>query len=310
RGEDPAFRATLEAAATMAEHRVPVLLSGETGTGKGLVARLIHGVSGRDPERFFSVNCGALPERLIESILFGHRKGAFTGASENMPGKFVQADGGTLFLDEVGEMPVELQPRLLKVLEDGVVEPLGSTKGVAVDVRVVAATNRDLKAEVMEGNFREDLYYRLSFGIIQLPPLRERRSDIHHIASYFLSKFNRSLKDPKRLSGCAVKRLEQHHWKGNIRDLENVIGRSVLLSKKELLEADDMMIDEVESFGSERFELPVPHEDFSLEEFLMDARKKLILQALEMSGGKQAGASRLLGITPQAVHKFLKSIEN
>ncbi len=307
RGEHPALRIALQTSAALAGHRVPVLIEGETGTGKSLIAKLVHALSGRADGSLVSVNCGALPEKLVESTLFGHRKGAFTGANADHAGKFEAADGGTLFLDEVGELPLELQPKLLKVLEDGVVEPVGATKGFTVDVRVIAATNRDLKAMVAERAFREDLYYRLSFGLIRLPPLRERRSDIGHLALNALSRINRSLRLPKRLSPAAIERLEKQEWRGNVRDLENVIGRSALLVRGDVLDADDLLIDEPVRADDPFDALPVPNESFSLESFLSSARKQLILRALEIAGGSQSGAARLLGISPQAVHKFLNA---
>jgi DNA-binding NtrC family response regulator len=306
RGEHPSVRVALQTAAALAGHNVPVLVEGETGTGKSLIARLIHELSARPAGPYVQVNCAALPEKLVESTLFGHRKGAFTGATEDRAGKFQAADGGTLFLDEVGEMPLALQPKLLKVLEDGLVEPVGAAKGAAVDVRIVAATNRDLKAMVAQRTFREDLYYRLSFGLIRLPPLRERRSDIRHLALHALARVNQSLRQPKRLSPEAVVRLEQQAWRGNVRDLENVIGRSVLLARAEVLDADDLLIDEPVQAGDALSSLPTPSEAFSLESFLASARKQLILRALDIAGGSQSGAARLLGISPQAVHKFLK----
>ncbi|HEY8241069.1 MAG TPA: sigma 54-interacting transcriptional regulator [Kiritimatiellia bacterium] len=305
RGEHPAVRAALDTAAALATHPVPVLIEGETGTGKSLVARLVHELSGRAGGPFVQVNCGALPEKLVESTLFGHRKGAFTGATDDHAGKFAAADGGTLFLDEVGELPLELQPKLLKVLEDGMVEPVGAAKGYAVDVRVIAATNRDLKAMVAGRTFREDLYYRLSFGIIRLPPLRERRTDIRPLALHALARVNRTLRTPKQLSPEAIERLEQQEWRGNVRDLENVIGRSALLARADVLDAADLVIEDPVRADDPLSMLPTPNESFSLEGFLDSARKQLILRALDIAGGSQAGAARLLGVTPQAVHKFL-----
>jgi len=309
RGNHPRFRQVLDMSAAMAEHNVPVLIQGETGTGKGLLAQLIHELSRRRGGPFVSVNCGALPERLVESTLFGHRKGAFTGAVSAQRGKFELADTGTIFLDEIGELPLELQPKLLKVLEDGMVEPIGAPQGKPIDVRVIAATNRDLQAAVQEKRFREDLYYRLSYGIITIPPLRERRSDIHHIALHILDRLNASLSSPRRLSAKALQRLEVQPWRGNVRDLENVIGRSVLLSPHAELQADDLLIESPPSEPDGLTALPIPHENFSLDVFLSSARKQLILRALEMANGKQSEAARLLGISPQAVNRFLREQE-
>ena len=306
-GEDPAFRRVLETAATVAPHKVPVLIGGETGTGKGALARLIHLMSGRPAEGWVALNCAALPEALAESILFGHKKGAFTGAASDQAGKFEIAHRGTLFLDEIGELPLALQAKLLKVLEDGVVEPLGARGGRPVDVRVIAATNRDLPAAVANKTFREDLFYRLSFAQLRLPPLRERRGDIHHLALHLVARLNASLSSPRRLLPSALQRLEQHDWPGNIRDLENVVGRSLLLAGQDALEAADLLFDAPASALPDPLDqLPTPREGFSLEAYLDDARRQLILRALELSGGRQSAAARLLGVSPQAVHKFLK----
>jgi len=305
-GEDPKMVQALKMAAVLAEHDAPILVQGETGTGKELIARLIHRLSGRDQERFIAINCGSLPANLVESILFGHVKGAFTGATADQVGKFEQADGGTLFLDEVGELPVEVQPKFLRVLEDGMVEPVGAKRGKRTNVRVVAATNVDLQQAVEKKRFREDLYYRLSFATVRLPPLRERRADIPRIALHILDTLNKSLRRPKRLSPEALTRLQAQAWKGNVRDLENVLGRSMLMAQEEILKADDLLIDEPKRKKDPLASLPDPHEGFSLEEYLKSARKQLMLRALELSNGSQSGAARMLAISPQAVHKFLK----
>lgn len=305
-GEDPKMVHALKMAAVVAEHGAPVLVQGETGTGKELIARLVHRLSGRDRERFVAINCGALPANLVESILFGHVKGAFTGANADQVGKFEQADGGTLFLDEVGELPTEVQPKFLRVLEDGIVEPVGAKRGKRTNVRVIAATNVDLQQAVEKKEFREDLYYRLSFATIRLPPLRERRGDIPKIALHVLDGLNKSMRRPKRISPEALTRIQAQTWKGNVRDLENVLGRSMLMAQDEILKADDLLIDEPKRKKDPLASLPDPHEGFKLDDYLKSARKQLMIRALEMSNGGQSGAARLLGISPQAVHKFLR----
>lgn len=307
RGEDPAFRQALETAAQLAPHPVPVLIQGETGTGKGLLAALIHELSGRGRAPFVAVNCAALPETLVESILFGHRRGAFTGAAADQPGKFALADGGTLFLDEVGELPLPVQAKLLRVLEDGVVEPLGASKGQAVDVRIVAATHRDLRAAVADRTFREDLFYRLCFAQLMLPPLRARAGDIKLLALYQLTQLNRALPVPRRLDAKAVKRLEEHTWPGNVRELANVIGRSCLLSAQAVLSATDIRIDPLPAKPASPGALPEIGAGFSLEEYITGLRRELVARALEQAGGNKSKAARLLGITPQAVHKYTRS---
>ena len=305
-GDHPNMRQALEVGAMLAPSNAPILIFGETGTGKELFARLIHRLSGRPKDKFIALNCAAIPEDLVESILFGHKKGAFTGASSDQTGKFDSADGGTLFLDELGDLPLPVQAKLLRVLQDGLVEPIGAQKPHKVDVRVIAATNRDLRKRIRQGKFREDLYYRLNVGEVKIPPLRERRSDIPKLALYILDKINGSLRKPKRLSQGALARLQGHTWPGNVRDLENVIERSARLSMQDVLEADDLLITEPVTYADPLDALPEPFPGFSLEEFIGSARKQLILRALETAQGNQSEAARLLGISPQAVHKFLQ----
>jgi transcriptional regulator with PAS, ATPase and Fis domain len=305
-GDHPAVRKALEIAATLANSTAPILVLGETGTGKELFARFIHRLSGRPADRFVALNCAALPKDLVESILFGHKRGAFTGATNDQVGKFDQADGGTLFLDELAELPLPTQAKLLRVLQDGVVEPLGARKPHKVNVRVIAATNQDVRKAIRQGRFREDLYYRLNVGEITLPSLRDRRSDIPKLALHVLDRVNATLKRPKRLSPDALARLQQHAWPGNVRDLENVIERSVRLARQDVLDADDLIIGEPFTSTDPLDALPEPQEGFSLEAYLTSARKQLILRALETAKGNQSEAARLLGITPQAVHKFLR----
>jgi transcriptional regulator with PAS, ATPase and Fis domain len=305
-GDHPAMQRALEMGALLAPSHSPILIFGETGTGKELFARFIHRLSGRSREAFIAVNCAAMPENLVESLLFGHKKGAFTGAITDQIGKFDAANKGTLFLDELAELPLPAQAKLLRVLQDGLLEPIGQAKPHKVDVRVVGATNRDLRKILKQGKFREDLFYRLSVGEIRLPALRERRSDIPKLALHALDRLNVSLRNPKRLSSQALARLQSHNWPGNVRDLENVIERTVRLCRRDVLDADDLIIAEPIAYADPLHALPDPYKGFSLEEFLGSARKQLILRALEASGGKQSEAARLLGITPQAVHKFFR----
>lgn len=304
-GEHRTLVAELEKIAAVASHPFPLLIVGETGAGKGMLARYVHELSDRCDAPFVAVNCAAVPEQLVESILFGHVKGAFTGAASDQLGKFALADGGTLFLDEIGEMPLALQPKLLKVLEDGMVEPVGAGKGHQVNVRVIAATNRDLQRDIASKTFREDLYYRLAFVTATMPPLRERRSDIHLIALHILQRFNGRLKEPRQLAVDALRRLEQAEWRGNVRDLENVVGRSVLMSRHRVVRADDLLFDQVTS-PPPPAHLPEPQEGFSLEEFLREARDQLIRRALDKCDGRQSAAARLLGLSPQAVSHYLR----
>lgn len=306
-GDHPAMLKALEMGAMLASSLAPILITGETGTGKELFARYVHALSGRPQDTFVAVNCASIPEDLVESILFGHKKGAFTGAVNDQTGKFDAAHKGTLFLDELGELPLPAQAKLLRVLQDGIVEPIGQSKGHAVDVRIVAATNRELRKQIRQGSFREDLYYRLNVGEIKLPSLRERRSDIPKLVLHILDRLNGSLKRQRRLTTDALSRLQAHNWDGNIRDLENVIERSVRLSRVEVLDASDLLITEPITYADPLDALPEPYEGFSLDEFLGSARKQMILRALEAANGNQSQAARMLGVTPQAVHKFLNN---
>jgi DNA-binding NtrC family response regulator len=227
----PAMQPVLRAAEKAAASAIPVLIEGESGTGKELLARAVHGSGARRAKPFVAVNCGALPENLVESILFGHERGAFTGATEKHTGKFVDADGGTLFLDEIGELPLAAQVKLLRALQEGEVEPVGGRKAVKVDVRIVSATNRDLIADVKAGRFREDLFYRLHVFPVSVPPLRRRPEDIGVLARYFLTRIAAEEgKRPRSFSGEALTRLAAHPWPGNVRQLENAVFRAVVLA--------------------------------------------------------------------------------
>lgn len=306
-GDHAKTRKALEIAEALAPSPAPVLIAGETGTGKELFARFVHLLSGRNAEQFVPVNCAALPKELVESILFGHKKGAFTGAMADQIGKFDQANGGTLFLDELGELPVPTQAKLLRALQDGQIEPIGAKLSHKVDVRIIAATNADIPRAIRDGQFRSDLYYRLNVGEIHLPALRERRTDIPKLALSILDRINAGLRKPKRLSPDALSRLQGYSWPGNVRDLENCLERSARLAKQDVLEADDLLISEPIAYADPLSGLPEPSENFSIEEFLTSARKQLMLKAIAMAEGNQSEAARLLGVTPQAVHKFLQS---
>ena len=229
-----AMRPVLHAAEKAAASAIPVLIEGESGVGKELIARAIHGSGARRAKPFVAVNCGAMPENLVESILFGHEKGAFTGATDKHTGKFIEADGGTLFLDEVGELPPAAQVKLLRALQEGEVEPVGGRKTIKVDVRIVSATNRDLIADVKSGRFREDLFYRLQVFPISVPPLRQRPEDIPELARHFLARL--AAEEGKRVRGIeaeALRLLTAYRWPGNVRQLENAIFRAVVLTDGE-----------------------------------------------------------------------------
>jgi transcriptional regulator with GAF, ATPase, and Fis domain len=236
-GDSPALRDTLRAIATVAPTQSTVLVSGETGTGKELVARAVHERSARRGGPFVKVNCAAIPASLLESELFGHERGAFTGALQRRAGRFELAHGGTLFLDEIGELPIELQPKLLRVLQEREFERVGGTQSLVVETRIVAATNRDLAAMVEERTFRADLYYRLNVFPIEIAPLRARKDDVPLLARLFLRRFAAAMgKDVRELSPESLDRLVQHDWPGNVRELENVIERAVILAGGAVLE--------------------------------------------------------------------------
>lgn len=219
---------------------IPVLITGETGVGKEVFSNAIHGDGHRAGKPFIAINCGAIPSQLVESTLFGHEKGAFTGATEKAIGKFREAQGGTIFLDEIGELPLEAQVKLLRVLQQREVEPVGASKPVSVDVRIISATNRDLKKEIKAGNFREDLYFRLNVLEIELPALRERHQDIPDLVHHFIDRFStEGFMAPCTVTDKAMSYLKQYNWPGNIRELENLISRAIVLSQDNILDVDD-----------------------------------------------------------------------
>ncbi|WP_292051018.1 MULTISPECIES: sigma-54-dependent transcriptional regulator [unclassified Brevundimonas] len=239
-GDSPPIRMVKALGARAAKSSIPVLITGESGVGKEVIARALHGASPRAGKPFVAVNCGALPANLVESILFGHEKGAFTGAHEKHAGKFVEANGGTLFLDEIGELPLDIQVKLLRALQEGEVDPVGGKRPVKVDVRIVSATNRDPAQQVKEGAFREDLFYRLNVFPIEAPALRERREDIPALIDHFITRFN--IEESKRIVGCSPETmalLQAYDWPGNVRQLENTIYRALVLADSPMLQPHD-----------------------------------------------------------------------
>jgi two-component system, NtrC family, response regulator AtoC len=272
-----------------------VLLTGETGTGKDLAAKALHYNSSRAARSFVNITCSALPEQLLESELFGHERGAFTDARQQKRGLFETADGGTVFLDEIGEMTPALQAKLLRFLEEKTFKRVGGLSDLRVDVRVVAATNRNLEAEVEAGKFREDLFYRLQVMPIHLPPLRERRGDVPLLASYFIDRFNREFRKHVRgLSRDAGELLQQYGWPGNVRELRNAIERAMLLIDRPWLEPDDFTT-LTRTINPAQFRLPP--EGVNLEE----VERQLLMQALDRAGGNQTQAAQLLGINRDQV---------
>ncbi len=294
-GRGAAMQEILGTLTRVAPSRATVLLAGESGTGKDLIARAIHHHSPRRDRPFVKINCTALPENLMESELFGYEKGAFTGAVAPKPGKFEQADTGTVFLDEIGDVPASIQVKLLRVLQEREFERLGSNKTRHIDVRVIAATNADLRAALEQGTFREDLYYRLNVIPINIPPLRQRKEDIPFLAEHFVAKL---APDPAGgISPEAVDRLMSYHWPGNVRELENVIERSLVLSGGKRLEADDIKL---ESAGARRAAPADPAflpDGMTLDEY----EQSIIREALRRAGGNKSQAARLLGLTRNAL---------
>ncbi|MBE0569731.1 MAG: sigma-54-dependent Fis family transcriptional regulator [Deltaproteobacteria bacterium] len=295
---DPGMEKLLTLARNIATSDISVLIHGDSGTGKELLARYIHEAGRRADRPFVAVNCGAIPENLIESELFGHEKGAFTGAADRKKGKIELASGGTILLDEIGEMPVALQPKLLRVLQEREVDRVGGKDPVPVDVRVIATTNRDLQKECREGRFREDLYYRLNVFPVRLPPLRERSADIPLLAAHFAEKF--SAAEGKAVMGFTeegVELLRNRPWRGNIRELENVIRRAVLLCRGNSIGVEDLLFDD-------------PDEPSGFNGKIRDMEKDLILRTLKDVGGNKAKAASILGVTVRTIRNKLNEYKH
>jgi two-component system NtrC family response regulator len=298
-GESRVMQEILELVKRVAQSRATVLVTGESGTGKELIARAIHQCSTRAAKSFISVNCAALTETLLESELFGHERGAFTHAVAMRKGRFELADGGTLFMDEVAEMSQALQVKLLRVLQEMEFERVGGARTIKVDVRVVAASNRDLKEEVEVGRFREDLYYRLNVVHLHLPPLRQRQEDIPLLAVHFINKYvQENLRDKTRVTPEALKLLIQYAWPGNIRELENVMERAVILCAHNTITPQDLPAELAPAATDSRLEIDrfIPL-DTPLPEALDAIEEQMIRRALEKSGQVQVRAAELLGIT-------------
>ena len=302
-GGSQKLREVIDLAGRVAPSDATVLVTGESGTGKELLARGIHYSSGRSEGPFVAVNCAAIPETLIESELFGHMKGAFTGAVRDKEGKFELADGGTLFLDEIGDLRIDLQAKILRALQERTVDRVGGVKQVELDVRVIAATNRDLEREVREGNFREDLYYRLSVVILHMPPLRERKDDIPLLAEHFLKKFRPKGSDV-RLAPDTLALLSIYGWPGNVRELENVMERASILTRGDTITPADLPEKlSKRTAGAAGVLLNLPDDGVSLEEL----EKALIIKALDKHKGNQTRAAEYLRITrPTLIYRMEK----
>jgi transcriptional regulator with PAS, ATPase and Fis domain len=286
----------VEYAKKVADSRSTILITGESGTGKELFAQAIHNESARRDEPFVAINCGAIPRELIESELFGYDDGAFTGARRGgKPGKFEIADGGTLFLDEIGDMPLDMQVKLLRAIEDGVVTRIGGSRPIPVDVRIIAATNKDLEQEVRKGNFRKDLYYRLNVIPLRLPPLRERKDDIPILIEYFMKRISRRLnKKPVEIPENIMKALTEYNWPGNIRELENFV--EFVINSEGIIPV----------LVEEKFSMNITLDRDLPNNSLEAAEKEHILRVLELNGWNIASAARELGIGRNTLYRKIK----
>jgi two-component system response regulator PilR (NtrC family) len=306
-GKSSRMQAVFALVERMARTSSTVLINGESGTGKELIARAIHFASPRAERRFLSINCGALPENLLESELFGHERGAFTGAVRDKKGLFQEADRGTLFLDEIGEMTPAMQVKLLRALQEKVVRKVGGNVEEPVDVRIIAATNQNLEARIASGDFREDLFYRINVLPIHLPPLRQRREDIPLLVEFFLQKYSRALDLPARqISIEAMKMLESYDWPGNVRELENLIERALALSHSETITTRDLPVHLLTHRKSAEDLVNLPEEGLDLEAYLESIRAQLMMQALERTSGVQTQAAELLGMSFRSFRYYAK----
>ena len=311
-GQSTKMKAIFDLIQTVAPQNSRVLITGESGTGKELVARAIHENSVRADAPFITINCGAFPENLLESELFGYMKGAFTGANENRRGLFQAAHGGTLFMDEIGNMNLAMQVKLYRVLQEGKVRPLGSTEETDVDVRVIAATNKDLEKAIADGEFREDLFYRLSVIPLHVPALRDRREDIPLLARHFLERFRNSMnKNIDGISALAMRKLESYDWPGNVRELENTIERAVALETESEVSAGvlpDRVAGSIAGLcGNGHGETPqFPPEGVDFERVICDTEKRYLQAALEKSNGVRTQAAELLRISYRSFRHYAK----
>ncbi len=292
----------------VAEHKTTVLVTGESGTGKELIAKAIHSNGPRASKRLVSINCGGIPENLLESELFGYKKGAFTGATKDKPGRFEEAEGGTIFLDEIGEMPLSLQVKLLRVLQEEEITPLGGLGLKKIDVRVITATARNLTKEINEGRFREDLFYRINVMAINVPPLRERRGDIPLLIGYFIDIFNKKLnKNIEGLSSKAMSTLMEYSWPGNVRELENVIERAVLLNSGKLISPKELPADIANNENTPSHS--AANETLSIKKASKKLERDLIEKVLKLTEGNRSQAARILEISRPILISKIKKFE-
>lgn len=309
-GRSPNMTRLLDLVQTIAESDAPVLITGESGTGKELVAKTIHQLSPRHAGAFVAVNCAAFPETLLEAELFGHERGAFTGAVKSRDGRFKAAHGGTLFLDEIAEIPPMAQAKLLRVLQEGYIEPLGTNRQVEVDVRVVSATHRNLKQWIKEGRFREDLYYRLNVLDVAIPPLRDRRGDMPILVEHFMKRMTRTGKEPPQIAPRAWAALSEYAFPGNVRELEHAIQRAVVLSRGSEIDLSHLPDDIAGPFREERQAATQPTEGVRpLQVAIKEFEHQYLLRALAAADGKKARAADMLGISRKNLWEKLRSHE-
>ncbi|HUL10702.1 MAG TPA: sigma-54 dependent transcriptional regulator [Methylococcaceae bacterium] len=307
-GDSPALRDIRSKIVKLARSQAPIFIGGESGTGKELVARLIHAKSPRTEKPFLAVNCGAIPQELMESEFFGHKKGSFTGAINDKQGLFQAAEGGTLFLDEVADLPLNLQVKLLRVIQEKSIRPVGEQREIPVDVRILSATHRNLSDLVRKGEFRQDLFYRINVIELLVPPLRERRSDIPLLIEHVLSKLvHTGAKGKAHLDDQALAALRNYPFPGNVRELENILERAVALCEGDRIREDDLQLPSVDPELSAAA-TPLPEGDMSLESYMDEVEKKAIITALEKTRWNKTAAAKVLGITFRALRYRLKRL--
>jgi len=315
-GNSPAMMHVYNLIRQVAKTKTSILVTGESGTGKELIARAIHDESDRSDKPFIVINCGGIPETLMESELFGHKKGSFTGSTQDKKGLFEVADKGTVFLDEIGDLSIHLQVKLLRVVQERAFKPVGGNEDISVDIRIISATNKELANEVIEGRFREDLFYRLNVIEIKLPPLRERKSDLRVLAQHFLEKYSSEMgKKITKISSYAINLLNNYSFPGNIRELENLMERSVAITDTNIILPDSLAISMhkrrrfVEGVKGRRFDLNDVEKGVSLDTILEDLERVYIMRALEFSGGDKIKAAELLGINARSMRYRLDKLD-
>ncbi len=302
-GKSPSMKNIFNLVRQVSKTKTSILITGESGTGKELIAKAIHEESDQSEGPFVVVNCGGIPETLMESELFGHKKGSFTGATQDKKGLFEAADQGTIFLDEIGELTVPIQVKLLRAVQERVFKPVGSNEDISVDIRIISATNKKLEDEVITGNFREDLFYRLNVIEIRVPPLRERKSDIRLLAQHFLDKYSRAMnREVTKISSYAIDLLTKYDFPGNVRELENLMERSVALSSTNIILPDSLALSLhkrrwIEGIQNRRFDLDEVKKGVSLDVILEEIEKAYLEKALECTNGKKQEAAELLDIS-------------